>query len=540
MDSAFRCHMVALRWVRLRSRFGHGSLVASFAWATTTALLLVALLFSAGWTGRQIAAAHAGTEVAWLDADRALYRLLNQHIGAPHTGFPFTTLNHPGLDYLVVAAVLIGYCARRGRRDLALALAAIAIALAINVAATWEVQRAPPRERPFVLEHAARTPVHRCDGPLLIGSRTAADPVAGCDQPAVAGQLRGVDWSEIWGKYPSFPSGHMRETAALCVLLVAFWRRSLPFAVSLLALMGYSRVLFGAHYPTDVLGGTAIGIWSGAVTLAAVAAARHAARRLVRVPHTRRSWEYVAQVRQAGRPDLDPLPARLTRAAVGVVAANLIVVALGIAGGNAWAENVLELLDDTHTWIGARLPVRPAPFAPALSLAAAFGLALAAASRGNGKWSIPSHTALLALAAAAALACELLILGSSLFARAPQDVTGSPDSSLLPALFPDPFPLFAAALVSAIAPRSRPLALTGRVIAALAAVAGVLAGTATIHAALAGYVVGAAAGPLALQLISQFVPPSDTGARHGAGGTPSGTLAAQPPDADYQRAGATA
>lgn len=68
----------------------------------------------------------------------------------------------------------------------------------------------------------------------------------------------------------SFPSGHATGSMAFFGLLVylalraggPFWRRALAVAGALLAvlLIGASRVYLGEHYPTDVVGGWAVGL----------------------------------------------------------------------------------------------------------------------------------------------------------------------------------------------------------------------------------------------------------------------------------------
>ena len=70
---------------------------------------------------------------------------------------------------------------------------------------------------------------------------------------------------------PSFPSGHVTATAAavgvlvLTVLAGGGSRRVRTVAVlggaAIVVLMGWSRVYLGVHYLTDVLAGTALGVW---------------------------------------------------------------------------------------------------------------------------------------------------------------------------------------------------------------------------------------------------------------------------------------
>ena len=61
----------------------------------------------------------------------------------------------------------------------------------------------------------------------------------------------------------SFPSGH---TAAACVILVVLGTASnfliLPL-MTVVAVIGISRVYLGVHYPTDVLAGAVLGSVSG-------------------------------------------------------------------------------------------------------------------------------------------------------------------------------------------------------------------------------------------------------------------------------------
>jgi YegS/Rv2252/BmrU family lipid kinase len=80
------------------------------------------------------------------------------------------------------------------------------------------------------------------------------------------------DWQDTLGVHTnySFPSGHASSTAAfaalLVMLLVLFVRRTNVRRLGIAVVVGWwllvciDRVLLGRHYPTDVIGGTALGV----------------------------------------------------------------------------------------------------------------------------------------------------------------------------------------------------------------------------------------------------------------------------------------
>ncbi|MGH3134665.1 MAG: MFS transporter, partial [Gaiellaceae bacterium] len=81
-----------------------------------------------------------------------------------------------------------------------------------------------------------------------------------------------------WAHLNSFPSGHMSVTAALAVATALLFPRLRTVLVAYVAVVAFTRVLFGAHFPVDVLAGTALGTASALLVAAAFAPARRRAQ----------------------------------------------------------------------------------------------------------------------------------------------------------------------------------------------------------------------------------------------------------------------
>ncbi len=72
----------------------------------------------------------------------------------------------------------------------------------------------------------------------------------------------------------SFPSGHSTASFAVATVLAKRFPAWGPLCIGLAAFVALSRVLRGSHFPTDVVGGAIVGILSGSIAAAPLAAWR--------------------------------------------------------------------------------------------------------------------------------------------------------------------------------------------------------------------------------------------------------------------------
>ena len=145
------------------------------------------------------------------------------------------------------------------------------------------------------------------------------------------------------GTGDSFPSGHSLGSmvcygAILLVFLPAArgrWRVAfVTVIVTLIALIGISRILLGVHYLSDVIGGWAIGItWLG-VTAFAFEATRHASGQRVTDPVTEGLEPEAGADLQPAQPEPTGGRARhLGRIAAGILVAWVLIVGIVVGLG---------------------------------------------------------------------------------------------------------------------------------------------------------------------------------------------------------------
>ncbi len=65
--------------------------------------------------------------------------------------------------------------------------------------------------------------------------------------------------------FPSYPSGHASAAFATAIVLCLTYRRWRVRALAILgaSLIALSRVYLGFHYPSDIIGGAALGVAMG-------------------------------------------------------------------------------------------------------------------------------------------------------------------------------------------------------------------------------------------------------------------------------------
>ena len=69
-------------------------------------------------------------------------------------------------------------------------------------------------------------------------------------------------WNGISSDLWSMPSSHAAYAVVMSVFLSSMYPRFRPLAISLATLVGVCRILLGAHYPSDVVAGAALGYFA--------------------------------------------------------------------------------------------------------------------------------------------------------------------------------------------------------------------------------------------------------------------------------------
>ncbi len=68
--------------------------------------------------------------------------------------------------------------------------------------------------------------------------------------------------------WDSFPSGHTSATFAIAIVFMKHFPLLMPLWLGIAGFVGLSRVIRGAHFPTDVFGGAVLGVICGTIAVA--------------------------------------------------------------------------------------------------------------------------------------------------------------------------------------------------------------------------------------------------------------------------------
>lgn len=164
-----------------------------------------------------------------------------------------------------IAALLLDPRARA--RILDWIVAGVATSIAV-----WCLKVAFGRPRPRVIYHTDA--LDGFNAPWWFGGSLRAYPLVRDADPATPGlqvahvplhswDLAGGISSDLW----SFPSSHSSAAAVLAAVLIRLYPPLWPLVTALLAIVMASRVIFGAHFPADVVAGATVGLCVGLLAM---------------------------------------------------------------------------------------------------------------------------------------------------------------------------------------------------------------------------------------------------------------------------------
>ena len=289
--------------------------LAGLAASPAAALAISALL---GWASLQV----SGQVLEW---DKQFYLLINGWSRPEITQLVLLLLNDPGIDYVAIIVPTVIYVWLRKRRETPWAIIAVVIALVMG---SLTIPYTQLKMGNAVIPDILSSVMGFLNIPLSEQFGLRERPFVNLPSAIID-----PEWRKIWLLFPTFPSGHLRETVGLSVVLAYFWPAARWPAALYATIVAFTRLLLGAHYPTDVAAGGFIGAMDGFVAVFTVNRLGWFLGLAGGLGWLRRAYAYVFLPRTPGKWSDDPILARLLRLAV------LLGTLAGGAYLGGWAVN---------------------------------------------------------------------------------------------------------------------------------------------------------------------------------------------------------
>jgi undecaprenyl-diphosphatase len=187
--------------------------------------------------------------------DQALFHLINQRWTNPVLDLFMAAMSNidiwkPFLAIIVLLALIFGGFKARA------CMLCLLIALLISEQVTSVLKSAIGRHRPKQVESVRLVELQRARPEFLTLFKKPT--------------IRYSDQTDRNRSGPSFPSGHMTNNTAIATYLTVFYRRRGALYWIITAIIGYSRIYLGAHWPSDVMATFFLAVGETLVILAAL------------------------------------------------------------------------------------------------------------------------------------------------------------------------------------------------------------------------------------------------------------------------------